>query len=97
MKFDFDFRRDVFDWRRVPDVDPEELEIWLARTDAHERNFPLALALQIHDELESELMAKGRMDDARLREIRGGLKALARFAQAYSATLAPRGRKGTPA
>ena len=78
---------DIFDWRTVPDVDPDELDMWRSRTDAKERQFPLQVALQVHDELERELMAPVRMDVLRLSEIRGGIKALARFAQVYSATL----------
>lgn len=78
---------DIFDWRTVPDVDPDELAMWRSRTDAKERQFPLQVALQVHDELERELMAPTRMDALRLSEIRGGIKALARFAQVYSATL----------
>ena len=83
----FDFRRDVFDWRKVPPVDPQEVENWRGRTDAVELQFPLQLALQVHDELEQELMQPGKLDALRLSEIRGGIKALARFAQVYSATL----------
>lgn len=78
---------DIFDWRTVPDVDPDELDMWRSRTDAKERQFPLQVALQVHDELERELMAPTRMDALRLSEIRGSIKALARFAQVYSATL----------
>ena len=80
---------DIFDWRTVPDVDPDELAMWRSRTDAKERQFPLQVALQVHDELERELMAPTRTDALRLSEIRGGIKALARFAQVYSATLMP--------
>lgn len=78
---------DIFDWRTVPDVDPDELAMWRSRTDAKERQFPLQVALQVHDELERELMAPTRLDALRLSEIRGGIKALARFAQVYSATM----------
>ena len=78
---------DIFDWRTVPDVDPDELAMWRSRTDAKERQFPLQVALQVHDELERELMAPTRMDALRLSEIRGGIKTLARFAQVYQATL----------
>lgn len=78
---------DIFDWRTVPDVDPEELDMWRSRTDAKERQFPLQVALQVHDELERDLMSPVRMDALRLSEIRGGIKALARFAQVYQATM----------
>jgi len=83
----FDFRRDVFDWRKVPPVDPQEVENWRGRTDAVELQFPLQLALQVHDELEQELMQPGKLDALRLSEIRGGIKALARFAQTYNTAL----------
>lgn len=83
----FDFRRDVFDWRMVPPVDPQEVENWRGRTDAVELQFPLQLALQVHDELEQELMQPGKLDALRLSEIRGGIKALARFAQTYNTAL----------
>ena len=83
----FDFRRDVFDWQKVPPVDPQEVENWRGRTDAVELQFPLQLALQVHDELEQELMQPGKLDALRLSEIRGGIKALARFAQTYNTAL----------
>jgi hypothetical protein len=87
MIFDRIFGRDIFDWKTVPTVHADELAAWIGATDAKERDFPLAVALQTHDELERELMDAGRMDNARLHEIRGGLKALARFAQIYRAAL----------
>ena len=76
-----------FDWKSVPDVNPDELERWKNRTDAEERQFPLQVALQVHDELEREMMKPGRLDALRLSEIRGGIKALARFAQVYQALM----------
>lgn len=83
----YDYRHDIFDWRKVPPVDPQEVENWRGRTDAVELQFPLQLALQVHDELEQELMQPGKLDALRLSEIRGGIKALARFAQIYNAAL----------
>lgn len=85
---------DVFDWRTVPDVDPDGLAMWMSRTDASERQFPLQVALQVHDELVRQLMSPAPMDAARLSEIRGGVKALARFAQVYAATLGARRKEG---
>lgn len=82
-----DFRRDIFDWKTVPPVDPQEVENWRGRTDAVELQFPLQIALQVHDELEQELMQPGKLDALRLSEIRGGIKALARFAQVYNTAL----------
>lgn len=79
-------QKDIFNWRDVPDVDPEELALWLSRTDARERQFPLQVALQVHDELLREMMSPAPMDAARLSEIRGGVKALSRFAQVYDAS-----------
>ena len=79
-------QKDIFNWRDVPDVDPEELALWLSRTDARDRQFPLQVALQVHDELLREMMSPAPMDAARLSEIRGGVKALARFAQVYDAS-----------
>ena len=85
-------RRDIFDWREIPAVDPDELALWMGATDVVSRQFPLQIALQVHDELERRMMSEGRIDTMQLAEIRGGLKALARFAQIYSATITP-GRK----
>lgn len=87
-------QKDIFNWRDVPDVDPKELALWRSRTDARERQFPLQVALQVHDELLREMMNPAPMDAARLSEIRGGVKALARFAQVYAATLGARRKEG---
>jgi hypothetical protein len=89
----FSKRRDIFDWREIPAVDPDELALWMGATDAVSRQFPLQIALQVHDELERRMMAEGKMDALQLSEIRGGLKALARFAQIYSAAITPRRKK----
>jgi hypothetical protein len=86
-------RRDIFDWREIPAVDPDELALWMGATDAVNRQFPLQIALQVHDELERRMMAEGKMDALQLSEIRGGLKALARFAQIYSAAITPKRKK----
>ena len=75
---------EIFDWRTVPAVNSDDLELWMNSTDAVERQFPLQLALQVHDELEAALMREGKLDALALSEIRGGIKALARFAQIYS-------------
>ena len=83
-------RRDIFDWREIPAVDPDELALWMGATDAVNRQFPLQIALQVHDELERRMMAEGRLDALQLSEVRGGLKALARFAQIYSAAITPK-------
>lgn len=79
--------RPAFDWREVPGINPEDVREWFGVTDAKSRQFPLQLALQVHDELESEMMRAEPPSDARLREIRGGLAALARFAKLYDAIL----------
>ena len=78
---------DIFDWKTVPEVDEDELKMWLGATDKVERQFPLAVALQAHDELEQKLLLPGKLDGMALAEIRGGIKALARFAQIYSKSL----------
>lgn len=78
---------DIFDWKTVPEVDENELKLWLGATDKVERQFPLAVALQAHDELEQKLLLPGKLDGMALAEIRGGIKALARFAQIYSRAL----------
>lgn len=78
---------DIFDWKTVPEVDENELKMWLSATDKVERQFPLAVALQAHDELEQKLLLPGKLDGMALAEIRGGIKALARFAQIYSRAL----------
>lgn len=79
--------RPAFDWREVPGINPEDVREWFGVTDAKSRQFPLQLALQVHDELESEMMRAEPPSDVRLREIRGGLAALARFAKLYDAIL----------
>ena len=83
------FRKDGdgFDWRSVPAVDPEEVDRWLGCTDAKDRQFPLQVALQVHDEIEARLMQSGEVEDAELREARGGMRALKRFAELYSKIL----------
>lgn len=89
------FRKDEdgFDWRSVPAVDPDEVDRWMGATDAKDRQFPLQLALQVHDEIETRLMQPGEVDDADLREARGGLKALKRFAELYTNILESKRRK----
>lgn len=79
--------RPAFDWRSVPAVDPDEVDRWLGCTDAKDRQFPLQVALQVHDEIEARLMQPGEVDDADLREARGGMRALRRFAELYSKIL----------
>lgn len=93
ISFTTDRKSDIFDWREIPVVDPDELALWMGATDAVSRQFPLQIALQVHDELERRMMAEGKMDALQLSEIRGGLKALARFAQIYSAAITPRRKK----
>ena len=85
-----------FDWRSVPAVDPDEVARWFGCTDAKDRQFPLQVALQVHDEIESELMSEREMDGMDLAEKRGGLKALKRFATLYTKILrgAKRGLRG---
>lgn len=85
--------RELFDWKGVPNVDPDELARWMNATDAVSRLFPLQLALQVHDELEREMMEPRALDAERLREIRGGLMALARFARIYDAAALSVGRQ----
>ena len=84
----FGKEKEVFDWRSVPAVDPKEVSQWFGCTDAKDRQFPLQVALQVHDEIESELMSEREMDGMDLAEKRGGLKALRRFATLYSNILA---------
>ena len=80
-------KEDGFDWRSVPAVDPDEVDRWLGCTDAKDRQFPLQVALQVHDEIEARLMQPGAVDDADLREARGRMRALRRFAELYSKIL----------
>lgn len=80
--------KEVFDWRSVPAVDPDDVARWFGCTDAKDRQFPLQVALQVHDEIESELMSDREMDGMDLAEKRGGLKALRRFATLYAKILA---------
>ena len=79
--------KDIFDWNTVERPSAEDIQMWRSRTDAAERQFPFAIALQVHDELEEKLMASGRLDSLQLSEIRGGIKALSRFCQIYTASL----------
>ena len=91
----FGKEKEVFDWRSVPAVDPDEVARWFGCTDAKDRQFPLQLALQVHDEIESELMSDREMDGMDLAEKRGGLKALRRFATLYSKILEGGNGRGT--
>ena len=86
-------KENEFDWRSVPAVDPNEVARWFGCTDAKDRQFPLQVALQVHDEIESALMSDREMDGMDLAEKRGGMKALKRFATLYSEIL----RGGKPA
>lgn len=73
-----------FDWRKVPGIDPDEVDRWMGVTDAKDRQFPLQLALQVHDEYEWLLMGPQALSVDQVWEIRGGLKALSRFATLYA-------------
>lgn len=79
--------KDIFDWKTVPDVDPLELERWLGTTGGKERGFPLAIALQVHDEIEERFTAAGAVDAMTMAECRGGIRALKRFCQIYSTVI----------
>lgn len=83
----FTKKADGFDWRSVPAVDPDEVARWFGCTDAKDRQFPLQVALQVHDEIEAELMGDAQMDGMDLAEKRGGMKALKRFATLYTKIL----------
>ena len=74
----------MFDFKSVPDVDPQEVQKWINSFDEVERNFPLALALQVRDEIEEALVKTPSPDALFLAECRGALKALHRFAAIYS-------------
>ena len=84
-----------FDWRSVPAVDPDEVARWFGCTDAKDRQFPLQVALQVHDEIEAALMSDRVMDGMDLAEMRGGLKALRRFATLYLKILDGSNGRGT--
>lgn len=88
-----DEKRDIFDWNEVPSPDPDDVAMWIGATDAKDRQFPLQLARQVHDELEALLMSTQRMDALEMAQVRGGVKALARFAQVYAAVLEGRAQK----
>lgn len=89
----FSNRQNEFDWRSVPAIDPEEVDRWIGCTDAKDRQFPLQVALQVHDEIETVLMSDVEMDGMDLAEKRGGLKALKRFATLYSKILEGKRRR----
>ena len=78
---------DIFDWSSVELPSAEDVEMWRSRTDVETRKLPLAIALQVHDELEAKLLGGGKMDALMLSEIRGGIKALSRFCQTYQASM----------
>lgn len=78
---------DVFRWKDVPSVDGLELEKWLGTTGVSERQFPLAVALQVHDELEEKFTSPGKADALLMAECRGGIKALKRFCQIYQCAI----------
>lgn len=79
--------KDVFDWNTIPSPDPEDVKMWIGATDAKDRQFPLQLARQIHDEIEWRLMSDAPMDALQMAQVRGALKAMKRFAQTYQAVL----------
>ena len=93
MKIKFEFGgstkapQDIFDWSSVELPSAEDIAMWRSRTDAEERKLPLAIALQVHDELEAKLLSGGKLDALMLSEIRGGIKALSRFCQTYQASM----------
>lgn len=76
-----------FDWNSVPMIDKTDVECWMGVTDAVERQFPLQVALQVHDEVERILMKPGDISALRIAELRGQLMALSRFAKLYSEIL----------
>ena len=85
--------KDIFDWNKVQTPEADAIAGWLRATDPKDRQFPLQVALQVHSELEQEMITSGRMDDARLREIRGGMKALKRFALTYETAITAKPKK----
>ena len=80
-------QQEPFNWSTVGAFDPDDLAAWIGATDAKERQFPLQVALQVHDEYETRLMQPGKMDALQLSEVRGALLACSRFAKLYAAAV----------
>ena len=80
---DDSLERQVFDFKRIPDVDEKTVEAFFAATHEGSRRMPLLVAQYVYAQLEDELTSPGRLSEMRLAEIRGGMAALRRFAVAY--------------
>lgn len=77
-----------FDFRRVADVDDATVEAFFATTHEQSRRMPLLIAGEVAAELEDRLTRAERLDAAEMSEIRGGLRALRRFATYYQEGIA---------
>lgn len=75
--------REEFDFRRVADVDDATVAAFFATTHEQSRRMPLLVAGQVAAELEDRLTRAERLDAQEMSEIRGGLRALRRFATYY--------------
>lgn len=80
---------DVFDWDSIPydKIDNAEVAKFICSTDALQRQFPLAIAAQVQSELNQRFLEPVKLDALQMAEVRGGWKALARFAQIYTSGL----------
>lgn len=80
---------DVFDWDSIPfdKIDGDEVAKFIGSTDQLQRQFPLAIAAQVQSELNQKFLAPVKLDALQMAEVRGGCKALARFAQIYTSSL----------
>ena len=75
-----------FDWNSIVPPSALAVEKFCTATDEETRNFPLAVALQVHDSIEENFTRPetGGMSSLAMAEHRGGIKALKTFAKLYS-------------
>lgn len=75
-----------FDWNDVEPPPQLAVEQFLMATTEEQRQFPLAIALQVHDQIESSFTdPRESLNALAMAEHRGGLRALKTFARLYLA------------
>jgi len=89
--------RPAFDWNDVEPPPARVIESFLSETSSETRQFPLAVALQVHDQIEASFTGRGdgELNALMMAEHRGGLRALKTFAKIYVAAIKPRRQDAT--
>ncbi len=75
-------------------IDPQELREYLESNDGKERQFPLAVALQLSDAMDHRTMRKERMDALDMTFARGYRSALKDFGLVFSGAITARQAHG---